>query len=158
MTCGISVKPSRDFSARTSIIGTYFLSALEAPALMPLPSLVRPTLDSRTKYLPERAMRKSGRVLQVGFEPLGVLTNLVSTTGFCSQWLSCLHKFLRRYQPSLVSTTVSTRTTEYTPSVVRVGSGKLLSVGTKPFNHARSGTILPVSGVSGSSEAKYAHA
>ena len=158
MTCGIGVKSSRESSARTSIIGTYFLSALEAPAPMPLPSLVRPTLDSRTKYLPERIMRNNGRVLQVGFEPLGVLSNLVGATYDLRLHIATMPVPLHLLT-NLVSTTVSTRTTENTlRQVVRVGSGKLLSVGTKPFNHARSGTILPVSGVSGSSEAKYAHA
>jgi len=158
MTCGISVKPSRDFSARTSIIGTYFLSALEAPAPMPLPSLVRPTLTYRTEYLPERFMRKIGMVSQVGDKPLGVLTNLVGATYNLRLHIATMPVPLHLLT-NLVSTTVSTRTTENTlRQVVRVGSGKLLSVDTKPFNHARSGTILPVSGVSGSSEAKYAHA
>jgi hypothetical protein len=121
MTCGIGVKPSREISARTSIIGTYFLSALEAPAPMPLPSLVGATRDLRSHIA----------TMPV---PLHLLT-------------------------SLVSATVSTRTIEYAlRQVVRVGSGTLLSADTKRFNHARLGTILPVSGVSGSSEAKYAHA
>lgn len=141
MTCGIGVKPSPNISARTSIMDTYFLSVLEVPAPMPLPSLVRPTLDSRTKYLPERIMRKSGRVLQLGFEPLGVLTNLVGATYNLRLHIATMPVPLHLLT-NLVSTTVSTRTTKHTlRQVVRAGSSKLLSVDTNPFNHARSGAF-----------------
>ena len=157
MTCGIGVKPSREISARTSIMDTYFLSVLDVPAPMPLPSLVRPTLNSRKEYLPERIGRKSGRVSRVGVKPLGVLTNLVGATRDLRSHIATMPVSLHLLT-NLVSTTVSTRTTKYTPSVVRAGSSKLLSVDTKPFNHARLGKILPVSVVSGSSEASYAHA
>jgi hypothetical protein len=139
MTCGIGVKPSNDSSARTSIIGTYFLSALEAPAPMPLPSLVRPTLTYRTEYLPERFMRKIGMVSQVGDKPLGVLTNLVGATYNLRLHIVATMTVPLRLLTNLVSTTVSTRTTGNTPSVVGRGSSKLFSVDIKLFNHARSG-------------------
>jgi hypothetical protein len=138
MTCGIGVKPISFISARTSIISTYFLSALEAPAPMPLPSLVRPTLNLQKKYLPERIERKSGCVLRVGVKPLGVLTNLVGATYDLRSHIATMPVPLRLLT-NLVSTTVSIRTTENTPSVVRVGSARSLSVDTKPFNRARSG-------------------
>jgi hypothetical protein len=157
MTCGIGVKPSREISARTSIIGTYFLSALDVPAPMPLPSLVRPTPNSESQRLFERTMRKSNRYARLGLLPLGVLTNLVGATRDLRLHIATMPVPLRLLT-NLVSATVSTRTTENTPSVVGRGSSKLLSADTKRFNHARLGTILPVSGVSGSSEAKYAHA
>lgn len=158
MTCGIGVKPSREISARTSIMGYYFLSALEAPAPMPLPSLVRPTPNSESLRLFERTMRKNNRYARLGLLPLGVLTNLVGATRDLRSH-SATKTVPLHLLTSLVSATVSTRTIEYAlRQVVRVGSGTLFSVDTKPFNHARLGTILPVSGVSGSSEAKYAYA
>lgn len=140
MTCGIGVKPNREISARTSIIGTYFLSALEAPAPMPLPSLVRPTLNSRKEYLPERIKRKSGMVSRLGVAPLGVLTNLVGATYNLRLHIATMPVPLHLLT-SLVSTTVSTRTTKHTPSVVRAGSSKLFSVDTNTLNHARSGAF-----------------
>lgn len=141
MTCGIGVKPSREISARTSIMDTYFLSVLEVPAPMPLLSLVRPTLNSRKKYLPERIERKSGCVLRVGVKSLGVLTNLVGATHALRSHIATTNVPLHLLT-NLVSTTVSTRTIEYAlRQVVRVGSGKLLSVDTKLFNHARSGAF-----------------
>ena len=158
MTCGIDVKPSCEISVRTSIMDTYFLSVLDVPAPMPLPSLVRPTLNSRKEYLPERIGRKSGRVSRVGVTPLGVLTNLVGATRDLRSHIATMPVSLHLLT-NLVSTTVSTRTIGYAlRQVVRVGSGTLFSVDTKLINYARSGKILPVSVVSGSSEASYAHA
>lgn len=158
MTCGIGVKPSREISARTSIIGTYFLSALEAPAPMPLTKLSTPNAYLRTEHLPERVMRKSGMASLVGVKPLGVLTSLVGATCDLRLHIATMPVPLRLLT-NLVSTTVSTRTIEYAlRQVVRIGSGTLFSVDTKSFNHARLGKILPVSVVSGSSEASYAHA
>jgi hypothetical protein len=158
MTCGIGVKPISFISARTSIISTYFLSALDVPAPMPLTKLSTPNSHLRTKCLSERATRNSDCGLPVGFATLGVLTSLVGAT--CDLRLhTATMPVPLRLLTNLVSTTVSIRTTENTlRQVVRVGSARSLSVDTKPFNYARSGTILPVSGLSGSSEAYYAHA
>jgi hypothetical protein len=139
MTCGIGVKPSREISARTSIISTYFLSALEVPALMPLTKLSTPNSHLRTERLSERAMRKSdcGSLLELG--TLGVLTSLVGATYNLRLHIATMTVPLRLLT-NLVSTTVSIRTTENTlRQVVRVGSARSLSVDTKPFNHARSG-------------------
>jgi len=140
MTCGIGVKPTGEISARTSIMDTYFLSVLEVPAPMPLTKLSTPNAHLRTEYLPERIMRKSGMASLVGVEPLGVLTSLVGATCDLRLHIATMPVPLRLLT-SLVSTTVSTRTTKYTPSVVRVGSSKLFSVDTNPFNHARSGAF-----------------
>jgi hypothetical protein len=139
MTCGIGVKPSPNISARTSIMDTYFLSVLDVPAPMPLPSLVRPTLNSRKEYLPERIKRKSGMVSRLGVTPLGVLTNLVGAT-YNLRLHSATMPVPLHLLTSLVSTTVSTRTTKHTlRQVVRAGSSKLFSVDTNTLNHARSG-------------------
>ena len=136
---------------------TYFLSVLEAPAPMPLTKLSTPNSHLRTERLSERATRNSDCGSPVGFATLGVLTSLVGATCDLRLHIATMPVPLRLLT-SLVSTTVSTRTTKYTPSVVKVGSSKLFSVDTNLFNYARSGTILPVSGLSGSSEAYYAHA
>jgi hypothetical protein len=140
MTCGIGVKPTGEISARTSIMDTYFLSVLEVPAPMPLTKLSTPNAYLRTEHLPERIMRKSGMASLVGVKPLGVLTSLVGATCDLRLHIATMPVPLRLLT-SLVSTTVSTRTTKYTPSVVRVGSSKLFSVDTNPFNHARSGAF-----------------
>ena len=141
MTCGIGVKPTGEISARTSIMDTYFLSVLEVPAPMPLTKLSTPNSHLRTERLSERAMRKSdcGSLVELG--TLGVLTSLVGATCDLRSRIATMPVPLRLLT-NLVSTTVSIRTTENTlRQVVRAGSARSLSVDTKLFNHARSGTF-----------------
>ena len=140
MTCGIGVKPTGEISARTSIMDTYFLSVLEVPAPMPLNKLSTPNAYLRTECLSERAMRKSDCGSLVGVKPLGVLTSLVSATHYLRSHIATMPVSLHLLT-SLVSPTVSTRTTGNTLSVVGRGSSKLFSVDTNPFNHARSGSF-----------------
>jgi hypothetical protein len=140
MTCGIGVKPSREISARTSIMDTYFLSSPRSTCAYATPKLSTPNSHLRTERLSERATRNSDCGSPVGFATLGVLTSLVGATCDLRLHIATMPVPLRLLT-SLVSTTVSTRTTKYTPSVVRVGSSKLFSVDTNPFNHARSGAF-----------------
>ena len=136
---------------------TYFLSVLEAPAPMPLTKLSTPNAHLRTEHLPERIMRKSGTASLVWVEPLGVLTSLVGATCDLRLHIATMPVPLRLLT-SLVSTTVSIRTKSKCLDRLRVVVIRVLSADTNLFNYARSGTILPVSGLSGSSEAYYAHA
>lgn len=158
MTCGIGVKPSREISARTSIMDTYFLSSPRSTCAYATPKLSTPNSHLRTERLSERTMRNNDCGSPVELATLGVLTSLVGATRDLRSHIATMPVSLHLLT-NLVSTTVSTRTIEYAlRQVVRIGSGRLFSVDTKSFNHARLGKILPVSVVSGSSEASYAHA
>ena len=158
MTCGVGVKPSFiRSSARTSIMGYYFLSALEAPAPTPLPILVRPTHNSESLRLFERTMRNKNRYAQLGLLPLGVLTNLVSATRNLRSHIATTKASLHLLT-SLVLTTVSIRTKSMCLDRRRVVAIRCsLLIPNLLTTHVQE-RVLPVSGVSRSCGAYYAHA